>query len=527
MKLIIVLFVSFLSIQTYSQEISLADSTKENTPSVEETDSIDLSNIEILDPDNLVRLLGFKNDSTLIEDSIKNNQHKADSIENELKHIVLVMDSINLGIKHLNEVVDSVESISQVGNVKQIEKRDVKTIIEETPLLEIDSLILQNNFFFIDLVYRDSPLTFNWEEQLEPYSYFYNHKSDSIQSILNEKFEVPSVEQIIADLREDTYRSNMLRSPAYYAYRADELPSLEGLQSRIIESINVERMKLESNLELNKYVDSKLQLNDIKLRKWTKKANTMIQFSQNYVSKNWHQGGSQYISILGILSGRLNYDNKKNIQWDNSGEWRLGFNSTEDAIRKLNTNEDVFKINSKFGLRASGNLFYSSSLDLSAQLFNNYNSPTSEVLNAAFLTPVRLNIGVGLDYKYKKLISMMLSPLSFKYVYSNDSRVSPTRFGIPEGENSLKQIGSSFRAQLSYAPNRNIQLDSKLSFYTNYEKIEVDWEIVGNFAVNRYLSTRISLNPRYDTSVILPTGEKAQLQFKELLSFGFSYRLLN
>jgi len=79
----------------------------------------------------------------------------------------------------------------------------------------------------------------------------------------------------------------------------------------------------------------------------------------------------------------------------------------------------------------------------------------------------------------------------------------------------------------SYAYAREIQIDSRLSFYTNYEKVEIDWEIVGNFTINRFLSTRISLNPRYDNTQILAAGDKARLQFKELLSFGFSYRLLN
>jgi len=85
-------------------------------------------------------------------------------------------------------------------------------------------------------------------------------------------------------------------------------------------------------------------------------------------------------------------------------------------------------------------------------------------------------------------------------------------------------VGSSFRAQISYSPVRELQIDSKLSFYTNYEKIEVDWEIIGNFKFNRFLSTRLSLNPRYDNTVL--TDEKAMIQFKQLLTFGLSYKLL-
>lgn len=148
-------------------------------------------------------------------------------------------------------------------------------------------------------------------------------------------------------------------------------------------------------------------------------------------------------------------------------------------------------------------------------------------MKARLLTPVRLNIGVGLDYKYKKLFSLMLSPLSYKFIYANDTlNVNKKSFGILPGEQILSQIGSSFKAQINYSPSREIQIDSKLTFYTNYEKVEIDWEIVGNFRVNRFLSTRLSLNPRYDNTVILAEGEKAKIQFKELLTFGLSYRLL-
>lgn len=121
----------------------------------------------------------------------------------------------------------------------------------------------------------------------------------------------------------------------------------------------------------------------------------------------------------------------------------------------------------------------------------------------------------------------MVSPFSYKYIYLNSSLVDPKLFGIPKDENVLSEVGSSFKVQGSYSPTKEITLDSRLSFYTNYTKVEIDWEIIGNFQVNRFLSTRIILNPRYDNTVILTGNEKAKIQFKELLTFGLSYRLLN
>ena len=105
--------------------------------------------------------------------------------------------------------------------------------------------------------------------------------------------------------------------------------------------------------------------------------------------------------------------------------------------------------------------------------------------------------------------------------------INPNLFGIKTGENHLQEIGTLFKGQCSFSPFHELQVDSRLNFYTNYQKVEIDLEIVGNFTINRYLSTRILLNPRYDNTVIQATGDKARLQFKELLSFGFSYKLLN
>jgi hypothetical protein len=136
-------------------------------------------------------------------------------------------------------------------------------------------------------------------------------------------------------------------------------------------------------------------------------------------------------------------------------------------------------------------------------------------------------MGVGLDYKYKKLFSLMVSPVSYRLIYVNDTvNINKKSFGILPGDKVLSQIGSSFRGEFSYSPSREIQINSRLLFYTHYEKIEVDWEVVGNFTINRYMSTRLSLNPRYDNTVILSGGEKAKLQFKQLLTFGLSYKLL-
>lgn len=391
-----------------------------------------------------------------------------------------------------------------------------------------DSLLLCSNPLLINLVYKNPRSDFEWKKHLFPYSLFFAKSPETMYSKLSSHREMPTVNGIITNLRANALKYIAINAPGIIAFRYEELPNTDGVKNKIIHTRGFDDLKLSNIEDIDNKRNTKMAIPKYIRDPWTRKASTMIQFSQNYVSGNWYQGGSKSIAILGILSGQLNYDNKKDVQWENNTEWRLGFNSVDGAIRPLNTNDDIFKVNSKLGIKAGGKWFYSGSVDFSTQFFNNYKSITSTELKSTFLTPVRLNIGIGLDYKYKKLLSLMLSPVSYKYIYVNDIvAVNPNLFGIPTGEKVLSEIGSSFRAQLAYAPSREIQIDSKLSFFTNYEKVEIDWEIVSNFTINRFLSTRLSLNPRYDNTQILAKGEKAKIQFKELLSFGISYKFLN
>lgn len=467
---------------------------------INSTDSLNLNQKGIYDLDNLL-------------DSITTVKYK-----------IIHKDTIKEGILFKNiDFQPKLDTIHQPDELKiQLPKTNIA-------FQAVDSLLLVGNPLFIDLVYKNPKSGFDWKKHIFPYTLFFGKTPETLYSITTTtQKEMPTVIQIINDLRADAIKFIAINAPDNIVYRYENLPNTDGVKNKLIHTRGYNELRLMNIVDVNEKRHSRMAIPKYIRDPWTRKGSTMIQFSQSYMSSNWYQGGSKNIAVLGILSGQLNYDNKKDIQWENNGEWRMGFNSVEGAIRPLNTNDDIFKVNSKLGLKAGGKWFYSGSVDFSTQFFNNYKSITSTELKSTFLTPVRLNVGVGLDYKYKKLLSLMLSPVSYKYIYVNDIvAVNPNLFGIATGEKVLSEIGSSFKAQLSYAPSREIQIDSKFSFFTNYEKIEADWEIVSNFTINRFLSTRLSLNPRYDNTQILAKGEKAKIQFKELMSFGISYKFLN
>jgi hypothetical protein len=388
---------------------------------------------------------------------------------------------------------------------------------------KVDSLLLLGNPFFIDLVYTGLPVNNINQSTSDLRTLYYGQKAKTLDSGYKSDLKDTAANDVVIKLRNETRDQITQKNANFYVMTFQDLPDPDGNRSHYISRKTLTNLKLTDNG--NHYRD-RITVKVIPPSPWQYKALSQLQFSESAISKNWYQGGYSNLAVLGILSGQLTYDDKKCIQWDNTAEWRLGFNSVAgDTIHSLSTNDDVLKINSKLGIKAGGNFFYSGSVDFSTQFFNSYNGLNSTVLKTSFLTPIRLNIGVGLDYKYQKIFSLMLSPFSYKYIYVSDNvNVNPNLFGVKTGQKVLSEIGSAFKATFCYPVTKEVQVDSKLSFYTNYQKVEIDWEIVANMTINRFLSTRISFNPRYDNTVIMAQGQSAQIQYKQLLSVGFSHK---
>jgi hypothetical protein len=101
--------------------------------------------------------------------------------------------------------------------------------------------------------------------------------------------------------------------------------------------------------------------------------------------------------------------------------------------------------------------------------------------------------------------------------------VNVTEYGIEGGKNMLHELGSSLRVDWRWQPVREIIVDMNFYFFTNYKRVETELELDVDFIINRYLSAKLMLHPRYDSTVELADGQRNKLQFKELISIGFSH----
>lgn len=346
----------------------------------------------------------------------------------------------------------------------------------------------------------------------------------------NPEFEEENSEQaIINNLRREVYVEIKETNPELIVFHEEELPDINDLKL----SLRGQRKSVKDFLWEQKMVDlpkNRLDISQQK-RKWRYGGKLSLLVSQSYISPNWYTGGTGNISILSDVSAFVNYTNHKNLQFDNTLEWKTGFNSAfNDSLRFLNTNEDVFKINSKLGLKAFKNFYYTLSAEFSTPFFNTF-VPNSKELSSSTFSPIRTYIGLGLDFKYKSILSLMISPFSYRLTYvMNTSKAEGVensiadKFNIPKGENILHTFGSRLELNFAYVFSKELKLESKFYLYTDYKNVELDWEIAGNFIVTRFLTIQLSLHPRYDSSLVLAEGQKSRFQFREFTSLGFIYQ---
>lgn len=308
-----------------------------------------------------------------------------------------------------------------------------------------------------------------------------------------------------------------------------ELDSLKEINARLCEEVHNVPMVVIAKKSLVK--DAEEDRNEVlrairEMRTpWRREAKIMVQLTQNYVSPNWYQGGSSSFAVLSIFKGTAGYYTER-FTWENTGEWRAGGSTVSgDSLRKINTTDDLFRIYSKANYRAVTNkLYYSFSAEFETRLFNTYKANTREKKSAP-LSPLRVNLALGLDYKPVPGLSISFSPLAYKMVHVGDTvNMKQTDYSIPVGQKTLNDVGSSVRVEYVWKPVREIALETKFYMYTNYKKVELDLEVNCDFIINRFFSARVMLHPRYDNTVIYTGDEKAKMQFRELLSIGFAHK---
>ena len=276
-----------------------------------------------------------------------------------------------------------------------------------------------------------------------------------------------------------------------------------------------------------------IQAAEVQKKHWIHTFNSTLQFSQAYVSPNWYQGGNNNINVLGnvFYNVKLNPKFHPNLLFETTAQYKLGVNSTpDDQYHEYNISDDLFQVNTTFGLKAAKKWYYSFTAQFKTQMVHSYKNNSME-LRSAFLSPGELTAGIGMTYNYanaKKTFTFdaSIAPLSYALRTCINKKLDPTQFSIDAGHTVKNSFGSSAEAKIFWKISYNISLSSRIFAFTDYNSAQVDWENKLQFDINRFLTTQIFVHARYDSATppVADNPKWKKFQIKEILSIGFAYK---
>lgn len=253
---------------------------------------------------------------------------------------------------------------------------------------------------------------------------------------------------------------------------------------------------------------------------------------------NWAAGGENSLAINGLLSAHANYRKGKNA-WDNMLDLGYGILNQGDAGSQKT--DDKIDINTKYGRLARKNLYYAALVNFKTQMTEGYDyeSGNDSVAISNFMAPAYLISAIGMDYKPNNKITAFLAPLTSKMTIVNSKPLSDNgAYGVEPGEMMRSEFGGYLRIIYNDEyMDKTVSLLSKLELFTNYannpENIDVSWENIIGFKVNKFISATITAQLIYDDDIKteidsnadgLMETRGAKLQFKEVIGIGLSYK---
>jgi hypothetical protein len=280
-----------------------------------------------------------------------------------------------------------------------------------------------------------------------------------------------------------------------------------------------------------------------------------INFNQLSLS-NWARGGESSYATTGLFNYFFNYTDSSGLKWDNTLDMGYGIiNNEESGVRK---NEDKIDYITSLGYRALENqeIYYSALLNFKSQFYRGYNYPNDSLVISNFFAPAFLTVGLGMEYKYQNILSIIVSPVTGRLIFINDDDIANAGLygnekpvydssGVmtKKAEKLIASLGVQVTTQLRYDIWENVSVISRLDLFNNYtdknirnrQNIDVNSETTIIMKINKFLAANIFLQFIYDDDTKVPIyekvdglktkiGEGKRLQIKQVLGVGLSVK---
>lgn len=267
-------------------------------------------------------------------------------------------------------------------------------------------------------------------------------------------------------------------------------------------------------------------LNTPQIKNWFFYGQNNLVFNQSSFN-NWNAGGNNNIGIIGKVNYNISYRKGKHFL-ENSLLSGYGFVAT--AGQPTRKTEDYFNLLSNYGYDLGGNYYFSAGLQFLTQYMPGYNynrtpMPTSSDRISSLFAPAYINLGMGLSYNPNENFQLIVRPVNGKFTLVLDEKLQKRGlYGLEaDGQSIRKELGAMVNILYRVKLYKDISLNNSLNFFSNYlfhtERIDIAYNAVLNFRLNKFISTNITADLLYDHDQI------RRLQVKQTLGIGISYNL--
>ena len=267
--------------------------------------------------------------------------------------------------------------------------------------------------------------------------------------------------------------------------------------------------------------------------------------------KDWAQGGINSIAFNGLTSITSHRKGKKSsldITLDFAYDLqRLG---KEKEFIKI---DDKIEVSAKYGRKIAKYWNYAAFANIRTQVSPGYEYPEDSIKSSDFFSPAYVIGALGIDFRPDIGFSAFAAPLTSKFTFVNSTLladqgaygVDPAEFDsldnmIKPGKNIRHEVGGYVRLVYKRHINKTktILVLSKIDIFSNYllkpENVDLNFELIINFKITKYISATISTQLIYDDDIKINIDSDGdgvndhkgpRLQVKEVLGIGFSFKL--
>ncbi len=289
--------------------------------------------------------------------------------------------------------------------------------------------------------------------------------------------------------------------------------------------------------------------------KWVKGGTFNVNFSETGY-QNWATVTDNTVTVNSLLSLFAKYTKGK-WAWENYGDFAYG-QSRLSSIGSFRKSDDRINVTSKLGYGASSKLFYTLLFNFSSQFSPGYtynknynNTKDTGILNSKFLSPAKIELSLGMDYKPTSYLSIFFSPLANRIIICADTNLSkiylaPRAQDLVNGkvQGGTKTYRYEFGASLKFLFQKdvmkNVNLKSRLDFFTDYldkeHNVDIYWDFILAMKVNKYISASAGATVIYDNDIAVPLQTSVngiegyygasgpRTQFRHTIGVGLAYK---